>query len=382
MENRIFNKLKIATIFGTRPEIIRLAALFKQLDRYTDHVMIHTGQSYDYSLNKVFFDELGIREPDYFLEVKADTLGGQLGKLFEKGEEALKKTNPDAVVILGDTNSALLAILARRMHIPIFHLEAGNRSFDERVPEEINRRIVDHVSDVNIAYSENARAALLREGLHPSAVFVSGSPIAEIYRNYKENIEKSMILSELKLSPQGYFLVSVHREENVDSPESLNNIFRMLDKLGKSYNKPVLVTVHPRTSKRISENSLQVGENIILHEPFGYFDYVNLQKNAFCVISDSGTIVEEAAILKIPAVQLRNSSERPEGYDKGVLILSGMDEDNVISAVDAVVDQSARGEEIIIPDDYRDVNFSLKIVRHILGLTRILMEKKKAGFMP
>ncbi len=375
-----FKKLKIATIFGTRPEIIRLAALFKQLDCYTEHIMIHTGQSYDYSLNKIFFDELGIREPDYFLEVKSDTLGGQLGNLFEKGEKALREADPDAVVILGDTNSALLAILARRMHIPIFHLEAGNRSFDERVPEEINRRIIDHISDINIAYSENARTNLLREGLHPSSVFVSGSPLPEILRNYEKNIEISDVLKELNLSPKKYILSSIHREENVDSLESLEGILRILGGLGNEYGVPVVMTLHPRTAKRIKDNSIRIEDNIIVHEPFGYFDYVSLQKNALCVVSDSGTIVEEAAILKIPAVQLRNSSERPEGYDKGVVILSGLNEDSVLSSVAAAIDQM---EEVkTIPLDYADDNFSVKVVRLVLGLTRILQEKKRSGFMP
>jgi UDP-N-acetylglucosamine 2-epimerase (non-hydrolysing) len=375
-----FKKLKIATIFGTRPEIIRLVALFKQLDRYTEHIMIHTGQSYDYSLNKIFFDELGIKEPDYFLEVKSDTLGGQFGNLFEKGEKALRKANPDAVVILGDTNSALLAILARRLHIPIFHLEAGNRSFDERVPEEINRRIIDHISDINIAYSENARTNLLREGLHPSSVFVSGSPLPEILKKYEKNIEISGILKELNLSPKKYILSSIHREENVDSLESLKRILQVLSRLGNEHRVPVVMTLHPRTAKRIRDNSIKIEDNIIVHEPFGYYDYVSLQKNALCVVSDSGTIVEEAAILKIPAVQLRNSSERPEGYDKGVVILSGLNEDSILSSVAAAIDQ--REEERTMPLDYVDNNFSVKVVRLVLGLTRILQEKKISGFMP
>jgi UDP-N-acetylglucosamine 2-epimerase (non-hydrolysing) len=374
--------LKIATIFGTRPEIIRLSRVFDKLDRYVDHVMIHTGQSYDYAMNEVFFKELRIRKPDYFLEVKADTLGGQLAKLFEKTEEVLNKEKPDAVVVLGDTNSALSVILAKRMHVPIFHLEAGNRSFDERVPEEINRRIIDHISDVNLAYSENARQALLREGLHPSTIFVTGSPIAEIVDFYKDQIEGSGIMKEMSLLPREYLLASIHREENVDSKESLMKLLDSLEAIHQHYQKPIVMTVHPRTAKKFKEYSLKPAEGIVMHDPFGYFEYVKLQKNALCVLSDSGTIIEEAAVLNFPAVQVRNSSERPEGYDCGVSILSGLEKEVVLRAVAVVTDQFSRGETFDVPDSYISKNFSTKVMRHVIGLTNLIQEKKKSGFMP
>jgi len=371
-----FNKLKIMTIFGTRPEIIRLSRVFAKFDQYVNHIMVHTGQSYDYEMNQVFFENLKVRKPDYFLEVKSDTLGGQIAKIIERSEEVLKKEMPDAVLILGDTNSALAAIIAKRMKIPIFHMEAGSRSFNENLPEEINRKIVDHISDINLPYSENARLYLMREGVHPGTIFVTGSPMAEIWKAYKNDVQKSKILKKLKLKKGKYFVASIHREENVESRESLTKLIDSLNAVAEIYKMPIIMSTHPRTAKRLEEYKLKANKFVNFHKPMGYFDYNNLQLNAFCVLSDSGTILEESSVMGFPAIQTRVSSERPEGFDEGVLILSGLDKDIILQAIEITVKQFAAGERFNIPRNYRDTNISSKVLRLVVGLTRIIQKKR------
>lgn len=369
-------KLKVITIFGTRPEIIKLSRLFAKLDQFVIHIMVHTGQSFDYEINQIFFDQLKIRKPDYFLEVKAETLGEQIAKVIEKGEKVLMKEHPDAVLILGDTNSALLAIVAKRMKIPIFHMEAGNRCFDENVPEEVNRKIVDHISDINLPYSEQARMNLLQEGIPAGTVFVTGSPQREILKYHEKEIEKSVILKELKLTPKKYFVASIHREENVDTKESLAKLIDILNSISEQYQFPIMVSTHPRTQKRLEKFKFKVHKLINFHKPFGLFDYITLQKNAFCVVSDSGTIQEESSILGFPAIQVRTSSERPEAFDEGILILAGLDKDIVLQAIDVTIKQYENGEKFNIPKAYQDTNFSSKILRLVMGYAKIIKNKK------
>ncbi|MDP3015287.1 MAG: UDP-N-acetylglucosamine 2-epimerase (non-hydrolyzing) [bacterium] len=377
MKNNKINKLKIMTIFGTRPEIIRLSRILAKLDQYVNHIMVHTGQSYDYELNKVFFENLKIRKPDYFLEVKSETLGGQIANIISKSEEVLQKEMPDAILILGDTNSALSAIIAKRMKIPIFHMEAGNRCFDENVPEEINRRIVDHISDINLPYSENARIYLIREGIHPGTIYVTGSPMAEVLDYYEKDIDKSKILNELKLIKGKYFVASIHREENVDAKESLEKLINSLNAVAETYKMPIMVSTHPRTAGRLKEYGFKANKLINFHKPFGYFDYVSLQKNAFCVLSDSGTIQEESSLIGFPAVQVRESSERPEAFDEGVLILSGLDKNIILQAIEITTKQLKAGEKFNVPRNYRDTNVSGKVLRLIVGLTKIIQKRRE-----
>ena len=371
-------KLKVMTIFGTRPEIIRLSRVFAKLDQYVHHIMVHTGQSYDYEMSKVFFDELKIRKPDYFLEVKANTLGRQIANIISKSEEVLKKESPDAVLILGDTNSALSAIMAKRMKIPVFHMEAGNRCFDENVPEEINRRIVDHTSDINLPYSENARLYLLKEGVHPGTIFVTGSPMAEVLNHYKKQVDRSNILKRLKLSKGKYFAASLHREENIDDKKPLTKLIDALNAVAEGFKLPIIMSTHPRTAKKLNEFKLKANKLINFCKPLGYFDYVNLQKNAFCVLSDSGTIPEESSILGFPAIQVRSGSERPEAFDEGVLILSGLDKDAVLQSIKIVTTQFAKGEKFNVPQNYRDTNVSSKVLRLIVGLAKIARKRTYA----
>lgn len=376
MKKSDINKLKIMTIFGTRPEIIRLSRILAKLDQYVNHITVHTGQSYDYEMNQVFFDNLKVRKPDYFLEVKSETLGGQIAKIIERSEEVLKKEMPDAVLILGDTNSALTAIVAKRMKIPIFHMEAGNRCFDENVPEEINRKIVDHISDINLPYSENARLYLMQEGIHPGTIFVTGSPLAEVFNYYKNSINKSVILKQLKLSSKKYFVASIHREENIERKESLAKLIDSLNSVAEKYKMPVIVSTHPRTANRLKEYDFKADKLINFNKPLGYFDYNKLQKNALCVLSDSGSIQEESSIMEFSAIQVRVSSERPEAFDEGVLILSGLDKDIILQAIDITIKQVEAGEKFNIPRNYGDINVSSKVLRLIVGLTKIIQKKR------
>jgi UDP-N-acetylglucosamine 2-epimerase (non-hydrolysing) len=373
-------KIKVMTIFGTRPEIIKLSRIFAKLDEYVNHIMVHTGQSFDYEMNEIFFEQLGVRKPDYFLGVKADTLEEQISLVISKTGAVLRKEMPDSILIFGDTNSALSAIMAKRLKIPIFHMEAGNRSFDENVPEETNRRIVDHISDINMVHSEQARMNLLREGIHPSTIFVTGSPFAEIIKHYKKQIDSSNVLKEMNLEAGKYFVVSLHREENVDTDDTLKELLNSLNAIAETYKMPVLVSTHPRTAKRLSELKMEMNKLIDFHKPFGYFEYVNLQKNAFCVVSDSGSIVEEASLFKFPAVQARVSSERPEAYDEGVTILSGLDADSILQAIHIMTEQFKKGETFNVPKAYSDDNVSDKVLRHIVSLTKIV-KRRRGGLL-
>jgi len=375
-------ELKVMTIMGTRPEIIRLSETIKRLDKYTNHILVHTNQNYDYELNKVFFEELDLRDPDYLLDVKSATIGEQIGKILTQTERVMIDEKPDALLILGDTNSALSCIVAKRLKIPIFHMEAGNRCFDDRVPEEINRRIVDHTSDVNLPYTEHARRNLLREGLSPENIFVTGSPMAEILKCNMEKIEKSRILDELKLKKDNYFLISIHREENVDNLSNLKIVLEALDLIAKKYGYPLVITTHPRTRKRINELGMPDNGLLMFHKPFGIFDYVNLQKNAYCNLSDSGTIHEDAGIMGIPAVVVRESSERPEAFDTGNVILSGVNLSSILLSVDIARSQYGELIKFKTPADYQELNVSDKVVRLVVGLCKLVPKKKYLSSNP
>ncbi|KZZ10674.1 UDP-N-acetyl glucosamine 2-epimerase, partial [Oleiphilus sp. HI0078] len=317
--------MKVMTVLGTRPEIIRLASVMEALEKFTDHKLVHTGQNYDYELNQVFFDELGVREPDYFLNVDTSSLGKVLGEILIKTEEVLLKEKPDAVLVLGDTNSAIATLMAKRMKIPTYHMEAGNRSFDANVPEEINRKLVDHLADFNLVYTENARRHLISEGLSHRFIYVTGSPMLEVLNSKMESIDSSSVLDQLDLESGKYFIVSVHREENVDHPDNLRKVVDCLNAIHDKYDYPVVVSTHPRTKNRLEKLDLDAGgRDIRFLKPFGFFDYNKLQKDSFCAISDSGTISEESAMLNFPAVTLRNSIERPEALDAGSIVMSGL----------------------------------------------------------
>lgn len=369
-------ELKVMTIMGTRPEIIRLSETIKRLDKYTNHILVHTNQNYDYELNKVFFEELNLRDPDYILDVKSATIGEQMGKILTQTEKVMIDEKPDAILILGDTNSALSCIVAKRLKIPIFHMEAGNRCFDDRVPEEINRRIVDHTSDVNLPYTEHARRNLLREGLSPENIYVTGSPMAEILKFNMEKIEKSRILEELNLKKDNYFLISIHREENVDNLPNIKIILEALDLIAKKYGYPLVITTHPRTKRRVEELGMPDNDLFLFHKPFGIFDYVKLQKNAYCNLSDSGTIHEDAGIMGIPAIVVRESSERPEAFDTGNVILSGVNLSSILLSIDVVRKQYEESISFKTPADYQDLNVSDKVVRLIVGLCKLIPKKK------
>lgn len=368
--------LKVMTIIGTRPEIIRLSETIKKLDRYTNHILVHTNQNFDHELNAIFFEDLGLRRPDYLLNVKSSSIGEQLGNILTQTEQVMVKEKPDALLILGDTNSALSCIIAKRLKIPIFHMEAGNRCFDDRVPEEINRRIVDHTSDINLPYTEHARRNLLREGLNTDDIFVTGSPMVEVLNANRTRIDSSEILSELKLTRDNYFLVSIHREENVDSIPNLRTILNVLDSIAMNYDLPIIVSTHPRTSKRIEQLELKFCNLIRFFRPFGMLDFIKLQKNAYCTLSDSGTIHEDAGILGIPALVIRESTERPEAYDTGNLILTGLDPQIILSSIDVLRSQYEEGIKFSVPKDYQEVNVSDKVVRLILGKSRIIPKRK------
>jgi UDP-N-acetylglucosamine 2-epimerase (non-hydrolysing) len=362
--------LKIMTILGTRPEIIRLSRILPELDAHVDHCIVFTRQSFNQEMSDIFFEELGLRKPDYILDVKAETLGKQIANIIKQSEEVMQKVKPDALLILGDTNSSLSAIIAKRLKIPIFHMEAGNRSFDWDVPEEVNRRIVDHISDINLAYTEHARRYLLAEGIHPGLVYVVGSPYAEIFAHFSKNIDKTDILSALKLKRKKYFLVSCHREENVEQEERLKRLFLSLSALAKQYQLPVVISLHPRTAKKI-ESLGPLPPLLKFHKPFGFFEFAKLEKESLCVLSDSGTIQEESALLGFPAVQIRVSNERPEAFDAGSIILTGFEKDTILHAVSMVVEDKKSGIVNVIPSDYLDRNVSKKVVRLIVGLTSI-----------
>lgn len=355
---------KVMTVVGTRPEIIRLSEVIKLLDRTVEHVLVHTGQNYDYTLNEIFFEELGLRAPDHYLGVDTSSLGTVLGGVLIKTEEVLLAERPDAVLVLGDTNSCLAAVMAKRMRIPVYHMEAGNRCFDENVPEETNRRLVDHVADFNLVYTEHARRNLLGEGLHPRRILKTGSPMKEVLAAHADAIAGSDALARLGLAPQGYLLVSAHREENVDSPARLGLLLDCLEAAVQDSGRPALVSTHPRTRKRLDELGRQVTD-VTFHEPLGFLDYNWLQKNAYCVLSDSGTISEESSLLDFPAVTLRDSIERPEALDSASILMTGLDAANVVEAVRFAVADDDRSSRV--PEDYRIGDCSRRVVGFILS---------------
>lgn len=363
-------KLKVVTIVGTRPEIIRLSRVIHLLDEYTEHILVHTGQNYDYELNEIFFKDLELRKPDHYLNVDTSSLGTTVSDIIKKTEVLLINEKPDAILVLGDTNSCLAAYIAKRRHIPIFHMEAGNRCFDLNVPEETNRRIIDHMADFNLVYTEHARRHLLSEGIPHRRIYRTGSPMKEVLDFYMPKIKKSLILHNLDLSPKKYFILSIHREENVDNQKNLFRILRTVNILYEEYKIPVIVSTHPRTRKWIKElGDLQLNDGIILMKPFGFTDYINLQMNALCTISDSGTISEESAIMTFPAISLRESMERPEAQDAGTIILTGFDECIVLSAIEVAINNDLK--KINIPLDYQVENTSWRVLKLIIGNTKL-----------
>lgn len=369
-------KLKVMTIVGTRPEIIRLSRVMAKLDQHCDHVIVHTGQNYDYELNEVFFSDLGIRKPDMFLEAAGVTAADTIGQVIMAADRALQQYEPEALLLLGDTNSCLAAIAAKRRKIPIFHMEAGNRCFDFRVPEEINRRIVDHTSDINLTYSEIAREYLLREGLPPDQVIKTGSPMLEVIEHYKPGIDASTVLEKLGLSAGHYFVISSHREENVDSPENLAKLYGVLNALAEHYREPVIVSTHPRTRKRMDALGLTANPLVQFLKPFGFLDYIKLQTEARCVLSDSGTITEESSILNFPALNLREVHERPEGFEEAAVMMVGMSVDRVMQGL-AILDSQQRGEQraLRLVDDYSPDNVSDKVLRIVQSYTDFVNRK-------
>lgn len=361
--------LKVVTIVGTRPEIIRLAPTMKRLDRHVEHVVVHTGQNYDYELNEIFFEDLGLRRPDHFLEADTSSLGAVLGSILVRIEQVLLGERPDAMLVLGDTNSCIAAVMAKRMKIPVFHMEAGNRSFDENVPEETNRRLVDHVSDYNLAYTEHARRNLLAEGIHPSRVIVTGSPILEVIGANRVKINTSDVLQRQGLVEGGYFLVSLHREENVDNPKRLHHALEALNVLAREYRVPVLVSTHPRTREKLESQPTDLKKDLIFHPPFGFNDYVKLQLSAKLVLSDSGTISEESSMLGFPAVTLRDAIERPEAIDTGSIITAGVKPDSVLRAVRTTLSIFESDGPPRVPVDYSVADTSRRVVSFIVGTT-------------
>jgi UDP-N-acetylglucosamine 2-epimerase (non-hydrolysing) len=358
-------RLKVLTVVGTRPEIIRLAATIKRLDRTTEHVLVHTGQNYDYELNEVFFDDLGLRKPDHFLGADTSSLGTVLGSILSSIETVLATERPDAVVVLGDTNSCISAVMAKRMKIPVYHMEAGNRCFDQNVPEEVNRRLVDHVSDYNLVYTEHARRNLLSEGIHPSRILLTGSPMKEVLDANREAIEASDVLARNELESGGYVMVSLHREENVDNPERLESLLDALGAVGQQYDLPVLVSTHPRTRKRLESQPEELKRNLVLHAPFGFHDYVHLQQHARFVLSDSGTISEESSVLGFPGISLRDAIERPEAIDTGVTILGGTTRESVLGAIELTLDGYEHDGPAGIPWEYQIDDTSRRVVNFI-----------------
>lgn len=370
------DKLKVMTVVGTRPEIIRLSATIKLLDEHTDQVLVHTGQNYDYELNEVFFEDLGLRRPDHFLEADTSSLGAALGSILTKTEEVLRAEQPDAFVVLGDTNSCISAVIAKRLKVPVFHMEAGNRSFDENVPEETNRRLVDHVADYNLVYTEHARRNLLAEGLHPSRILLTGSPMREVLEQNRAQIDASDAVSRAGLEPGEYFLVSLHREENVDNPERLRAAVDALHALSAEYGLPVLVSTHPRTRKRLEALGIAESDDVRFHPPFGFHDYVKLQQEAKLVLSDSGTISEESSLLGFPAITLRDFIERPEAVDTGAIVTAGIEPERVLAAVRLVLGRSRRPET---PADYRIDDAAQRVVSFIHGT--VASHRRRLGLL-
>ena len=360
------------TILGTRPEIIRLSEVIKACDRYFEHVLVHTGQNWDYSLNQVFFEELGLRAPDHYLDSVGSNLGETMGNIIAKSYDVLQKEKPDALLILGDTNSALCAISAKRLKIPIFHMEAGNRCFDQNVPEEINRKIVDHISDINLPYTEHSRRYLLSEGFRKEHIFVTGSPMMEVLLQHKEAIAKSEVLNTLSLEPNKYILVSAHREENIDIEQNFVRLMTAINTIAERYSIPVIYSTHPRSMKYIEKRNFTFHPLVQNLKPFGFLDYNKLQMNAFCVLSDSGTLSEESAMLGFPGMLLRTSTERPEVLDKGTVVIGGINGNDIEQAIELAVAMKENNEPLASIPDYADTNVSVKVVKIIQSFTKIV----------
>jgi UDP-N-acetylglucosamine 2-epimerase (non-hydrolysing) len=362
--------IKVMTIVGTRPEIIKLSQVMKELDKFTEHIIVHTGQNYDYELNELFFEQLNIRKPDYFLEAVKGTASETIGDIIAKADKLIGQIKPDALLLYGDTNSCLSVIPAKKRKIPIFHMEAGNRCFDQRVPEEVNRKIVDHLSDINMPLSEQARDYLIAEGLKPETVIKIGSPMKEVLTANMDNIMASDILKKEQLTENKYFLMSIHREENVDSPENFKDLLDAIDEISKTYNYPIIISTHPRTRKKLEEIGYQKSNPLLrFSKPYGFHEYNHLQLKAFCILSDSGTIAEEGSILNLPAVTIRQAHERPEGMDEGTLIMSGLSKQRVLEAIEVVTKQHKKDRVMKIVGDYDVDNVSKKVIRIILSYT-------------
>ncbi|GAA1328788.1 non-hydrolyzing UDP-N-acetylglucosamine 2-epimerase [Leucobacter albus] len=365
-------KLKLMTIIGTRPEIIRLSAVIKKADQYFDHVLVHTGQNWDFTLNEVFFEDLGLRKPDFFLESIGDNLGETMGNIIAKSYEVLDSVKPDALLILGDTNSALSAIGAKRLKIPIFHMEAGNRCWDWNVSEMINRKIVDHISDVNLPYTEHSRRYLLGEGIDGKTIFVTGSPMTEVLRDHSDAIEASTVLNDLELLDGRYILVSAHREENIDNEANFLSLMNSINAIAERYEMPVIYSTHPRSQKFIDQRAFEFHPLVRTLKPFGFMDYNKLQQHAYCVLSDSGTLSEESAILGFAGVLIRTSTERPEVLDKGTVVVGGIEEETIQQGIELAVAMRDNNEELAMPNDYEDTNVSVKVCKIIQSYTDIV----------
>ena len=363
--------LKVMTIVGTRPELIKMSRVIAELDQHTKHVLVHTGQNYDYELNQLFFEDLNIRKPDHFLEAVGDNAAQTIARVIEKSDDVMGKEMPDAVLLYGDTNSCLAVISAKRRKIPVFHMEAGNRCFDQRVPEELNRKVLDHLSDINLVLTEHARRYLIAEGVRPETIIKTGSHMREVLNHYMPRIQTSEVLARMGLKQGQYFIVSIHREENVDTPQNLMDLVETLNELAQQYQIPIIVSTHPRTQKRLDELKIQnLDDRIQFLKPFGFCDYVKLQMDALCVVSDSGTITEEGSLLNLPAVTVRNAHERPEGMDVGTLIMAGLKKERVLDAVRVVIAQHDRQVRVMPPvEDYEAISVSKKILRIVLSYT-------------
>jgi len=365
------NKLKLLTVIGTRPEIIRLAEIIKLADKTFNHILVHTGQNYDYTLNEIFFDDLSLRRPDYFLGVAGENIGETIGNVISKTYDVLVNESPDALLVLGDTNSVLCTIAAKRLKIPIFHMEAGNRCFDQNVPEEINRKISDHISDINLTYTEHSRRYLLSEGFRKDHVFVTGSPLFEVLINFKSEIDNSQILSKLNLDKGKYFVVSAHREENIDLNDNFNLLVNSINEVANKYKLPIIFSTHPRTQNKINNNNISFNPLIKNLQPLGFFDYVYLQKNALCVLSDSGTISEESAMMEFRAVSIRTSTERPEAIDVGSIVLGGITSKDILNSIEISINTFDKNNWLL-PNEYKVNDVSKRVIKLIQSYTNIV----------
>jgi UDP-N-acetylglucosamine 2-epimerase (non-hydrolysing) len=366
------SKMKVMTILGTRPEIIRLSACIKACDKYFNHILVHTGQNWDYTLNQVFFEDLGLRAPDYYLDSVGKDLGETMGNIIAKSYDVLQKEKPDALLILGDTNSALSAISAKRLKVPIFHMEAGNRCFDQNVPEEINRKIIDHISDINLPYTEHSRRYLLSEGIRKEHIFVTGSPMREVLQKHMDKINASSILDKLGLTESSYILLSAHREENIDNEANFLSLMTAINNTAERYKMPVIYSTHPRSMKYLEQRKFVLHPLVRSLSPFGFLDYINLQKNSFCVLSDSGTLSEESAILGFAGILIRTSTERPEVLDKGTVIIGGIGSNDIEQAIYLAKAMQENHEPTVLAPDYVDENVSVKVVKIIQSYTKII----------